>query len=431
MVVAVRKWFHLIWIAVIVFSLNTSGLFAKTEEKRDPDEYYQDFEEFISVIKEIQNKYVSEVGLRELLKNAYRGMLAGLDPYSQFIDSQNLEELKIETGGIFDGLGIEVIIKDGLLTVLTPIVDSPAFRAGVFIGDKIIKINGKSTRNISIREAIEMLRGETHTKVTITVVHEGESDPVDITIERAEVHIKSTRGVRIVDKESKIGYIAVTSFQDNTITDLDLSVEELEKLGMESLILDLRFNPGGLLNIAVDMADRFIKKGMIVSTKGRHKSQQHEYKAHRSGTYKNFPLIILVNNGSASASEIVAGAVKDHKRGLLLGTKTFGKGSVQSLIPIENKNSALKLTTAKYYTPAGTLIDEIGIEPDIKVELTNKEVRDLHKYLARVNATDIRAKDKKEPIEDSKDKNSFVDIQLARAIDVLKGTGVDTGTTEN
>ena len=428
-----RSCLNYIWIVIIFFSFSPCCLYAQTEKETNADVYYQDFEEFITVIKEIQNKYVDEVKLKALLNDAYKGMLAGLDPYSQFIDSEHLEELKIETGGVFEGLGIEVVVKDGFLTVLTPIVDSPAFRAGVFIGDKIIKIDGKSTKNVSIREAIEMLRGEPHTKVTITVVHDGERDPVDITIERAKIQIKSTRGTRIIDKENKIGYIAVIGFQDNTITDLDASVEELEKQGMESLILDLRFNPGGLLNIAVDMADKFIKKGVIVYTKGRHKSQEHEYKAHRSGTYKDFPLIILVNDGSASASEIVAGAVKDHKRGLLLGTKTFGKGSVQSLIPIENKNTALKLTTAKYYTPSGTLIDEVGIEPDIKVNLTNKEVRELHKYLTMVNATDIRTKDRKEPfkdIEESKDEGEFVDVQLSRAVDVLKGVRVYAKTTE-
>jgi len=419
-----RSSFKIIWIVIFVFSLNPCYLHAQKEEKPDPDLFYQDFEEFISIIKEIQNKYVDEVGLRALLMNAYKGMLAGLDPYSQFIDSKNLEELKIETEGEFDGLGIEVMIKDGFLRVLTPIVDSPAFRAGVYIGDVIIKIDGKSTKNISIREAIEMLRGETHTEVTITVIHEGESEPVDITIERAKIHLNSTRGTRIVGEEGKIGYIAITSFQDNTIADLDAAVKELEGQGMESLILDLRFNPGGLLSTAVGMADKFIKKGVIVSTKGRHESQQHEYKAHRSITYKNFPLIILVNNGSASASEIVAGAVKDHKRGLLLGTKTFGKGSVQSLLPIKNKKSALKLTTAKYYTPSGTLIHGVGIEPDIKVELTLKEVRGLHRHLARVNAADIRAKNGKEPVETNDDKEKFVDVQLSRAIDVLKGISI-------
>ncbi len=419
-----RNSFKIVWIVIFIFTLNPCYLHAQKEEKLDPDIFYQDFEELINIIKEIQNKYVDEVGLRALLMNAYKGMLAGLDPYSQFIDSKNLEELKIETEGEFDGLGIEVIIKDGFLRVLTPIVDSPAFRAGVYIGDVIIKIDGKSTKNISIREAIEMLRGKTHTEVTITVVHEGESESVDITIERAKIHLNSTRGTRIVDEEAKIGYIAITSFQDNTTDDMDVAVKELEEQGMESLILDLRFNPGGLLNIAVDMADKFIKKGLIVSTKGRHKSQHHEYKAHRSKTYKNFPLIILVNNGSASASEIVAGAVKDHKRGLLLGTKTFGKGSVQSLIPIKNKKSALKLTTAKYYTPSGTMIHGVGIEPDIKVNLTRKEVRGLHRHLARVNAADIRTKNGKEPLEINDDEENFVDAQLSRAIDVLKGISV-------
>ncbi|MBT3880849.1 MAG: S41 family peptidase [Candidatus Scalindua sp.] len=423
----IRNTFKILWIVIFIFSLSPCYLHAQKEEKLDPDIFYQDFEEFISIIKEIQDKYVDEVGLRALLMDAYKGMLAGLDPHSQFIDAKSLEELKIETEGEFDGLGIEVIVKDGFLTVLTPIVDSPAFRAGVYIGDIIIKIDGKTTKNISISEAIEMLRGKTHTEVTLTVVHEGESEPVDITIKRAKIHLNSTRGTRIVDEEGKIGYVAVTSFQDNTATDLDAAVKELENQGMESLILDLRFNPGGLLNIAVDMSDRFIKKGVIVSTKGRHKSQLREYNAHRSKTYKKFSLVILVNSGSASASEIVAGAVKDHKRGLLLGTKTFGKGSVQSLILIKNKKSALKLTTAKYYTPSGTMIDGVGIEPDIKVDLTKKEVRGLHRHLARVNAADIRTNGKAEPLEtNGDDKEIFVDKQLARAIDVLKGISVDS-----
>lgn len=428
LVLRINSGLNTFFIAIIIFLVNPTFSHAQKDEKLNSDIYYQDFEEFINVIKEIQNKYVEEIELKALLKNAYRGMLAGLDPYSQFIDSKNLEELKIETEGEFDGLGIEVVIKDGYLTVLTPIIDSPAFRAGVYIGDKIIKIDGKSTKNITIGEAIDMLRGKTYTKVTLTVVHEGESEPVEITVEREKIHIKSTRGTRIVNEEYKIGYVAVSSFQDHTSDDLDSAVKELEEQGMKSLILDLRFNPGGLLNVAVDVADKFIKKGIIVSTKGRHESQKREYKAHRSKTYDNFPLIILVNNGSASASEIVAGAVKDLKRGLLLGNKTYGKGSVQTLIPIENRDSALKLTTAKYYTPSGTMIDELGIEPDIKVALTKKELRELHKHLARVNAADIRTKDRKEPVEEDNNngKNKFADIQLLKAIDILKGISVYT-----
>jgi carboxyl-terminal processing protease len=418
-----RSYFNFIWIIVIVFSLGLRGLHAESDQKPDPDTYYQNFEELINVIKEIQNKYVNEVELEKLLKNAYEGMLAGLDPYSQFIDSENLQELRIETEGEFDGLGIEVIIKNGVLTVLTPIVDSPAFRAGVLIGDRIIKIDGKSTRNISIREAVKLLRGEPNTKITLTVIHEEESEPVDITINRAKIHVKSVRGARIVDEEGKIGYIAVTSFQENTIPDMESAIEDLRKQGMTSLVLDLRFNPGGLLNVARDMSDKFIKKGLIVTTKGRHKSQDHKYKAHRSGTYPDFPLIILINKGSASASEIVAGSIKDHKRGILLGTKTFGKGSVQSLIPIENRNSALKLTTAKYYTPSGTQIDGSGIEPDIKVDLTKAELKELHTHLSRSHATDILTENG-DKVSGGENKTGFVDAQLARAIDILKGISV-------
>jgi len=414
-----RVYASFISITVIVFSIGISNLYARVEQESDPNAYYENFEEFVKIVKEIQDKYVNKVGLEDLMKNAYKGMLVGLDPYSQFIDSESLVELRIETEGEFSGLGIEVIMKDGYLTVLTPIIDTPAFRAGMLIGDKIIKIDGYSTKNITIRETVKLLRGEANTKVTLTVLHEGETEPVDIVIERARIRVKSVRGARFVDEDNKIGYMAISNFQENTVRDMDKAIKNLEKQGLESLILDLRFNPGGLLNVAKDMGDKFIKKGMIVSTRGRHKSQEHEYKAHRSGTYSDFPLIILVNKGSASASEIVAGAVKDHKRGILVGTTTFGKGSVQTLIPIENRDSALKLTTAKYYTPSGVLIEEKGIEPDEKVELTRDELKELHAHLSRIHATDILTENGKKS-DEKENKTEFVDVQLARAIDILK-----------
>lgn len=388
------------------------------------DNYFINFEELVKVVKEVKDKYVDDVTLKELLHNAFRGILEGLDPYSQYISPEELEELRIETEGEFGGLGIEVIVKDGILTVITPIVGSPAFDAGVLVGDKILRIEGESTENISIRNAIKKLRGKPGSKVTITVLHEGDTAPVDITIERAIIHVKSVRGARIVDEDNKIGYFAITSFQENTLQEMDAAVKELQVNGMSALIIDLRFNPGGLLNVAVDVANRFINEGVIVSTKGRDESQNVIYVAKGKDTYPDFPLIVLVNNGSASASEIVAGAIKDHKRGLLLGLKTFGKGSVQSLIPIEEGKSALKLTTAKYYTPSGASIHELGIEPDIKVELTLAEVKALHEQLSRVNVGDIRNNGgNKQPQKDGEEteKTKFVDVQLERAINVMKG----------
>ena len=356
-------------------------------------------------------------------------MLSGLDPYSQYFGSEELEDLKIETEGEFEGLGIEVIVKDGLLTVITPILDSPAFKAGILVGDRIIKIDGESTESMTIRDAVRKLRGKLGTKITLTVFHEGDTATVDITIERAKIHVRSIRGARMVDDEYKIGYLAVTNFQENTVKDMDAAIQDLLKKGMKCLILDLRFNPGGLLNVAVDMADKFLERGVIVSTRGREKTQDYVYKAHKPGTYPNFPMVVLVNNGSASASEIVAGAIKDSKRGLLLGIKTFGKGSVQSLIPVGDGKAALKLTTARYYTPSGVCIHEKGIEPHVNVNLNFAEARALHEHLSMINIdTKISELKVNETVPkgtvEGKEKQHYIDIQLERAVDVLKGIQV-------
>lgn len=403
---------------------------ARETVKQSKESVYEEFEEFIKVVKELQEKYVDEIKLNTILTNAYRGMLSGLDPYSQYFGPEELEDLKIETEGEFEGLGIEVIIKEGLLIVITPLLDSPAFKAGILVGDRIIKIDGESTENMSIREAVKRLRGKLGTKITLTVVHEGDTAPVDITIERAKIHVNSIRGARIVDEEYKIGYLAVSNFQENTTKDLDTAIQDLLKKGMKSLILDLRFNPGGLLNAAVDMADKFLESGIIVSTRGKDKSQNYIYQARKKGTYPNFPMVVLVNNGSASASEIVAGALKDHKRGLLLGVKTFGKGSVQSLIPVGDGKAALKLTTARYYTPSGVCIHEKGIEPDINVPLNFAEIKALHEHLATLNIeskmNEVKEKDAtpKGTFEEKGKSKFYKDIQLERAIDILKGIEV-------
>ena len=401
----------------------------KESVEQNKKDIYDEFEEFIKVVKELQDRYVDEVSLNTIFTNAYRGMLSGLDPYSQYFGSEELEDLKIETEGEFEGLGIEVIVKDGLLTVITPILDSPAFKAGILVGDRIIKIDGESTENMTIRDAVRKLRGKLGTKITLTVFHEGDTATVDITIERAKIHVRSIRGARMVDDEYKIGYLAVTNFQENTVKDMDAAIQDLLKKGMKCLILDLRFNPGGLLNVAVDMADKFLERGVIVSTRGREKTQDYVYKAHKPGTYPNFPMVVLVNNGSASASEIVAGAIKDSKRGLLLGIKTFGKGSVQSLIPVGDGKAALKLTTARYYTPSGVCIHEKGIEPHVNVNLNFAEARALHEHLSMINIdTKISELKVNETVlkgtVEGKEKQHYIDIQLERAVDVLKGIQV-------
>ncbi|HLA38157.1 MAG TPA: S41 family peptidase [Candidatus Brocadiales bacterium] len=377
------------------------------------DEYYKNYEEFVRVVKLIQEKYVKDIKLPELFQGAYRGMLEGLDPYSQYFGPEELEELKVETEGKFGGLGIEVVVRGGVLYVISPILDSPAFRAGVMVGDRIIKIEGTSTESMSLRDAVRRLRGEPNTGVTITVVHQGETQPVDIVIVRDIIQVHCIRGARIVDEEAKIGYMALISFQDNTLEEMDKAFNELMGKGMKALILDLRFNPGGLLNMAVAVSDRFLSQGVIVSTKGREEEQNQVYLATEGGTYSDLPLVILVNNGSASAAEIVAGAIQDYKRGLIVGTRTFGKGSVQSLIGVEEEHCALKLTTALYYTPSGRSIDHIGIEPDVKVELTPAETKSLHEYLSKVNITSQTG-------EQLPQEDTFVDLQLHRAVEIIK-----------
>ncbi|MGR3178699.1 MAG: S41 family peptidase [Candidatus Anammoxibacter sp.] len=408
----------LIRLLSIVFVFSHVVLHAEEKEKKD---YYDDYERFVKVVKIIQNKYVDEIDIKDLFHDAYKGMLSGLDSYSQFFEPEDVQDLKAETEGEFDGLGIEVVIRNGMLLVITPMIDSPAMRAGVMAGDIILKIDGRFADNLTFREVINSLRGKPGSEVTLTVLHKDGTTPEDILIKRAKIHVKSIRGARIVDNDAKIGYIAITNFQDRTTEDFKAAIKELLKQGMESLVLDLRFNPGGLLNVAIDVSDQFLEKDVIVSTRGREKSQNVVYKAHRGGLLIHQPLVVLLNNGSASASEIVAGAIKDNKRGILLGNRTFGKGSVQSLLPVEDGKSALKLTTARYYTPSGISIHRTGIEPDIHVELSIEEIKALHENLARINnLVGQDSGDDENKSEDNKPSSEFKDKQLVSAINILK-----------
>jgi carboxyl-terminal processing protease len=290
------------------------------------------------------------------------------------MDPDNYKELQVETEGQFGGLGIEITIREDLLTIITPLDETPADKAGLKSMDRIVKIDGKITRDITLSDAVKRMRGKPGTDVTLTILREGADELKDYVITRDIINIKSVRKAELF--ENNIGYIKLTDFSEKTKNDLDRALETLEKKGMDSLIFDLRNNPGGLLISSVETVSEFLTTGkLIVSTKGREKEQNVEYHATGKTHFKEIPLIVMINEGSASASEIVAGAIQDHKRGIILGTKSFGKGSVQTVIPLVD-GSALRLTTAKYYTPAGRSINEIGVIPDVIVEAETTAIAD-------------------------------------------------------
>lgn len=388
------------------------------QKEATKDNLYETIELFTDAITLIQSEYVDEIKNKDLIYGALRGMLSSLDPYSQFLDPDAYNEMKVDTEGKFGGIGIEITIKDGLLTIITPIDDTPAYKVGIKAGDKIVKINGDLTKDLTLIEAVKKLRGEPSTQVAITIWREGEEKLIDYTITRDIIKIVSVKMAKIVEG-TKIGYIRITEFRENTSGDLEKALSNLEKDGMNGLILDLRNNPGGLLNIAVDAGGKFIENGKtIVYTKGRIEGQNLEFKSQGGNVHLNFPLVILVNNGSASGSEIVAGAIQDYKRGIILGTKTFGKGLVQTIIPL-NDGSAIRLSTNKYYTPLGRSIHGEGIVPDIIVEPLEIELPPIAK-----EPEEIFEKVKEGIVPEEEKKPEKYDNQLVRAVDLLKGIEV-------
>lgn len=406
-----RKQSLMIAFVLIVSLLNLSSQNCSAKEIKQKDDFYADIELFADTLAIIRSEYVEPAEMKDLIYGALEGMLSSLDPYSQFMDPDTYNEVKVDTEGVFGGLGIEITIKDGLLTIITPLDDTPAYLVGLKAGDRIVKIEGEVTRKITLLEAVKKLRGEPGSEVKITIMREGEGRLLDFTIERAIIKIKSVKGTKII--EDNIGYIRITEFQENTPRDLEKSLKDLESQHMEGLILDLRNNPGGLLDVAVQVVDKFIEKEkIIVTTQGRMKNQNLKFKSVASA-HPRYPLVVLVNGGSASGSEIVAAAIQDHKRGILLGTKTFGKGSVQTIIPLRD-GSALRLTTSKYFTPNGLTIHDKGVIPDIVVEFKEGKVSLGKKH-------DIFEEIKKgEPIKEDKEE-ALYDNQLVRALDLLKG----------
>ena len=391
----------------------------KDKLKTSKSDLYGQLEIFADAISLIRTDYVDEVDSKKLIYGAMRGMLSNLDDYSQFMDPEEFEEMKAETKGEFGGVGIEVSLKDDILTVITPLSGTPAEAAGVKPGDKIVKIDGKITKNITLNDAVKKMRGNPGTTLTLTVWREKSQKVIDIPIKRAIIKIRSIKNAEFVD--GKTGYIKLAEFQDHTARDLEEALKKLESRGMDSLILDLRYNPGGVLDGAVDVAERFLPKDeTIVSIRSRTPDQNAVFRSSGKFTHPNYPIIVLVNDGSASASEIVSGAIQDNKRGLILGTKTYGKASVQTVMPLRD-GSALRLTTASYLTPSGKLIKGEGIVPDVVVELRDEngekteESEDIFEKVA--DRKNEKKSETKTPV--GKDKLQR-DNQLDAAVNLMK-----------
>ena len=387
---------------------------------------YGQLQVFSDVLDIVKENYVQEVEDEELIEGAISGMLRTLDPHSSYLNPDAYKELQVETKGSFGGIGIEITVRQGMLTVVSPLEGTPAYELGIEAGDQIIRVDGEATKDMTLMEAVKKMRGPKGTKVVLTIMREAFTKPQDFVITRATIAIKSVR-TKIL--EPGFGYLRLSQFQSTTVKDLRQALSKLEKeyKPMKGLILDLRNNPGGLLDQAVKVSDEFLNEGLIVYTGGRLKSQDMRFEAHMNSRPHAYPIVILVNEGSASAAEIVAGALQDHKRAVVVGVKTFGKGSVQTVMPLRN-GAALRLTTAIYYTPSGHSIQAKGIEPDIVVERELPREREGELKRLKVireenlkNHMDVEKKESEESDKRSKIKEELEeDNQLARALDVLK-----------
>ncbi|MZG54354.1 MAG: S41 family peptidase [Nitrospinae bacterium] len=430
--------------AVIIFSF-FSAASSFGEEEQNQKNAYEKLKVFSEILSLIESNYVEPTENDSMIEGAIRGMVKSLDPHTSYMPPASYKEMQVETTGKFGGLGIEISIRDGVLTVVSPIEETPAFRAGIKPGDKIIKIEDESTLDMTLQDAVTRLRGETGSPITITIFRKSFKAPKEFTIVRDIIKVRS-----IVSKlyENDIGYIKIRSFSKNTSSDLDKALEDLGQKGITKLILDVRNNPGGLLNQAVEVTDRFLnRENLIVYTKGRSDEQNMRFTSHDKVAGVTYPMIILVNGGSASASEIVAGALQDLNRAVILGTQTFGKGSVQTIIPLSD-GSALRLTTARYYTPSGRVIQENGIMPDIVVEMRpvskveKKEdeeeepeeksrlrrflrEKDLKKHLKGKSSIEGAEEENSDQLEEAKKKELNEDLekdnQLQQAVALLSG----------
>ena len=407
--------------AVFAFLLiaPTAGL-AQSEDRADT---YQQLDLFGEVFERVRAEYVEQVTDKELIEAAISGMLTSLDPHSSFLNADSFQDMQVQTRGAFGGLGIEVTMENGLVRVVSPMDDTPAFRAGLEAGDLISHLDGEPVLGLTLNEAVDRMRGRVGEDIILTILLAAQ-EPFDVTVTRDVIRIQSVRW----RTEGNVGYIRIASFTEQTASGVERAIEGIaEELGADVIgfVLDLRNNPGGLLDQAVEVSDIFLEQGEIVSTRGRHEDLAQRYNADPDDLVEGLPMVVLINGGSASASEIVAGALQDHGRAVLLGTDSFGKGSVQTIIPLGGQG-AMRLTTARYYTPSGRSIQALGIEPDIEVQparleelaVSGRREADLRGALgAEDNGDDEMA-------DDAAEDEAPFDYQLARALDLLRGVAL-------
>jgi carboxyl-terminal processing protease len=397
-------------------------------------ETYRQLKLFSDVFEKVRAKYVEEVTDEELIEFAIQGMLAALDPHSSYLNAKSFKDMRVQTKGEFGGLGIEVTMENGFVKVVSPIDDTPAYRAGVEAGDLITHLDGEPVLGLTLNEAVERMRGKVNTDLQVTIQREG-VDPFDVTITRDVIKIRSVRS----RAEGNIGYIRITTFNAQTTDGLKSAVDKLKKkLGadLEGYVIDLRNNPGGLLDQAISVSDAFLNQGEIVSTRGRDTDDADRYNANNGDLADGLPIVVLTNGGSASASEIVAGALQDHRRAIIMGTRSFGKGSVQTIIPLGG-HGAMRLTTARYFTPSGRSIQATGIEPDILVEPAQIESVEAGKQRREsdlrgaLENVDNGEEDSDGGNGESVSEAAQQDFQLSRALDLLRGLALYSARAVN
>ena len=394
--------------------------------EEDPNDY--NYLKFLGeTIEKIKSDYVDDVKNKELVESAIDGMLSSLDPHSSFLNADSLKQMKIQTKGAFGGLGIEVTMENGFVKVISPIDDTPAYKAGIKAGDYITHLDGKSVIGLNLNEAVDKMRGPAGTKLKVTIGRSNQ-EAFDVTIKRDIIKISSVKS----KLEEDVGYIRITTFSEQTSKSTKDAIKKLKKeKNLRGYVLDLRNNPGGLLDQAVSVSDLFLEKGEIVSTRGKNSKNPEMYKAKSGDIIDGKPLVVIINGGSASASEIVAGALQDHKRAILLGTRSFGKGSVQTIIPVK-PYGALRMTTAKYFTPSGRSIQKTGIEPDIVVEERELKKADNKKISREEDLKGaLKNPSNKEEKENKEKSDEIEDFQLSRALDLVRGISLYNTKTIN